>query len=243
MSIEFSRGRDGHGLRKTRVEINRQMPTLLFSTPGRNPWGQGSCLGGNTVLVLDKHNWNAQVDRLEQEGRGLLEVIVTAATWATELSGPVKRIIDVGSGSGVGTCELALRFPHAHVVAVDASEAMLGRVSQRSRELRLADRVSTHLAELPGGLPQLAPADIVFASMFLHHTPDADEALRELRRVLVPDGLLVVIEHGPGSTNDHVPRIDAVAALAANNYDVIGERVSSGRSLIVARAASNQDFV
>jgi ubiquinone/menaquinone biosynthesis C-methylase UbiE len=192
---------------------------------------------------VDNHNWNAQVDRLEQEGRGLLEVIVTAASWATELSGPVERIIDLGSGPGVGTCELALRFPHAHVVAVDSSEAMLGRVSQRSRELGLADRVSTQLAELPAGLPQLAPADIVFASMFLHHTPDADDAVRELHRVLAPDGLLVVIEHGPAPTHDHAPRIDTVAALAANNYDVIGERITSGRSLIVARAASNRDFV
>jgi ubiquinone/menaquinone biosynthesis C-methylase UbiE len=192
---------------------------------------------------VDEHNWNAQVDRLEQEGRGLLEVIVTAATWASELSGPAGRIIDVGSGPGVGTCELALRFPHSHVVAVDASEAMLSRVSQRARELDLTDRVSTHLAELPGGLPQLPPADIVFASMFLHHTADTDKALRELRKVLAPDGLLVVIEHGPGPTPDHVPRIDTVAALGANNYDVIGERVSAGRSLIVARAASTQDLV
>ena len=42
-------------------------------------------------------------------------------------------------------------------------------------------------------------------------------------------------------------RVDGVLTkvllFADINYDVIGERVSSGRSLIVARAASNQDFV
>jgi hypothetical protein len=52
-----------------------------------------------------------------------------------------------------------------------------------------------------------------------------------------------VIEHGPGPAHDHAPRIDTVAALAANNCNVIGERVSCGRSVIVARAASYQDFV
>jgi trans-aconitate methyltransferase len=179
--------------------------------------------------------WDARVDHLEQEGEALLDVVTAAAGWAAELGGPVSRVIDVGSGPGVGTCELALRFPEADILAVDASEPMLTRVTARAESLGVSARVTTHLAEIPDGIGRLPAADLVYASMILHHAPDPEATLMALGGLLTRDGLLIVIEHGPGAIGEHVPVIDLSTALARTAYEVLGNRVHSGRQMVIAR--------
>ena len=41
------------------------------------------------------------------------------------VEGPVRRALDVGTGTGAGALEIAGRFPDAEVVGVDVSQAML----------------------------------------------------------------------------------------------------------------------
>jgi SAM-dependent methyltransferase len=106
----------------------------------------------------------------------------------------VARVLDIGSGPGVGTCALAEHFPGAQVVAVDSSMAMLERTVERAAARGLAVRVGTHLADLADGLEGLEPADLIWASMSLHHVGDGVGALRALRDLLQPEGLIVIVE-------------------------------------------------
>jgi SAM-dependent methyltransferase len=106
----------------------------------------------------------------------------------------VRRVLDIGCGPGVATVELARRFPAARVVALDGSAAMLARAAARLTRSGVADRVETLLAELPGGLAPLDRADVVWASMVLHHVGDERAALRQVRAVLAPGGLLALVE-------------------------------------------------
>ena len=106
----------------------------------------------------------------------------------------VRRVVDIGSGPGVATACLAQRFETANVVAVDGSTAMLERATARAVRLGLADRVSTHRTDLPHGLEALEPADVAWASMVLHHVGDEREALRRIRAIIRPNGLLVIVE-------------------------------------------------
>jgi ubiquinone/menaquinone biosynthesis C-methylase UbiE len=107
----------------------------------------------------------------------------------------VRTVLDIGSGPGVGTCELARRFPLATVIAVDSSPAMLSRVTERAAANGVDDRVRVHLAELPAldGVPR---ADVIWASMSLHHVGDEIAALRSLRARLAPGGLVAIAEFG-----------------------------------------------
>ena len=144
---------------------------------------------------LDEAHWASWADHAELEGDVLLDFVTGAAASVAALAaGPVRRVLDVGSGPGVGTAELARRFPDAEVVAVDASPAMLDRVGGRAARLGVADRVRTHVAELPGGLTDLGPADVVWASMSLHHVGDEVAALRAMAEVLAPGGVLALAE-------------------------------------------------
>src|SRR4051812_36050081 len=146
----------------------------------------------------DGTDWGALVGQAEEEGELLLAFVTDTASWLAERRGPdalpVGRVLDIGSGPGVGTCELARRFPAADVIAVDASPAMLDRAARRAAERGLDGRITTLLAELPDGLCGLDPCDVIWASMSLHHTGDEIGALALLRGLLAPSGLLAVAE-------------------------------------------------
>ena len=151
-------------------------------------------------VQLDEAHWAAFAADTELEGELLLAFVTDTASRVTELRGsaapPVRRILDIGSGPGVGTCELAKLFPDAHVTAVDGSPAMLDRARERAKAGDLDDRISTHLAELPGGLDGFEPVDLIWASMALHHVGDETSVLRILGELLEPSGLIAIVELG-----------------------------------------------
>jgi SAM-dependent methyltransferase len=147
---------------------------------------------------LDEAHWEEVLEQTEREGELLVGFVTGTAERVRELRDPdalpVRRVLDIGSGPGVGTCELARRFPEAHVVALDGSRASLDRVMQRAGEHGLGDRISTHLAELPAGLDELEPFDLIWASMALHHVGDEVGLLRALGDLLQPQGIIAIAE-------------------------------------------------
>lgn len=111
-------------------------------------------------------------------------------------AGDPSLIVDAGSGPGVVTCLFAEVFPEAQVIAADPEEALLARTVERSARLGLADRVRTHRAELPDGLGELPPADLIWAARSVHHVGDQVAALTALADRLAPGGTLAILEGG-----------------------------------------------
>ena len=134
----------------------------------------------------------------ELEGEVFLDLLgraVSVLAAACAASGiRVRRVLDLGCGPGVATCLLAEQFSGATVVAVDGSPAMLERATARARRLGVASRVETRLAEFPAGLGTLGPADVAWVSMALHHLGNESDALRLIRELLAPAGLLALVE-------------------------------------------------
>jgi SAM-dependent methyltransferase len=132
----------------------------------------------------------------ELEGEVLAGLVTEATSMLAELCRShgveVRHVLDLGCGPGVGTCCLAQRFRSASVVAVDGSATMLERVAARAER----QRVETRLVELPSGLGALGRADVAWASMVLHHLGEEAAALRRIRELLEPGGLLAVVEGG-----------------------------------------------
>jgi SAM-dependent methyltransferase len=169
----------------------------------------------------DEDEWGASADRLEQEAETLLPYVAEVAALVDEacrqLHIGIRRIFDVGSGPGVITCELARRFTEAEVVAVDASPVLLERVTARAKAAGLANRVTTHHADLHHGLGDLGRADLIWAAMVMHHIGNEIAGLRTLHATLNPGGLLVLSEHGdpsrylPGD-DELFERLDAAGA-------------------------------
>ncbi len=109
-------------------------------------------------------------------------------------SGPLGRVLDVGTGTGRLLELLAPRLTSG--LGVDASRAMLAlaRVRLASPDcahcgVRLADMYALPLAD--------AQFDLVLLQMVLHYAEDPGQAVAEARRVLAPGGRLVVVDLAP----------------------------------------------
>jgi SAM-dependent methyltransferase len=134
----------------------------------------------------------------EQEAEVLGGFLLDAVGRAREVAEAdgleVRRVLDVGCGPGVGTVHLARAFPGATVLAADASGAMLERAAARIEREGLGHRVTTRPVDLPTDFAALGGADLVWASMVLHHLGDEADALRSMGALLPPGGLLVLVE-------------------------------------------------
>jgi SAM-dependent methyltransferase len=106
----------------------------------------------------------------------------------------VRRILDLGCGTGNGALKLAEVFGDAEVIAVDSSPAMLARLRDKAGDRGLTDRVSTVETDLDGTWPPVGAVDVVWMSMALHHLADPEKALAEMYTAINPGGLLALAE-------------------------------------------------
>lgn len=120
------------------------------------------------------------------------------AALAVELSGlgPADRVVDIGCGPGTAA-RRAARLG-ARVTGVDPAPVML-RVA---RGFGHRDRI-TYIDGRAEALPLTdGAATVAWSIAAVHHWPDLDAGLAEVRRVLAPGGRFVAIERHtePGAT-------------------------------------------
>ncbi|MEU9038816.1 methyltransferase domain-containing protein [Streptomyces sp. NPDC048352] len=133
---------------------------------------------GHHESVLRSHRWR------------------TAANSAAYLIGelrPGMHVLDVGCGPGTITADLAeLVAPGGRVTAVDAAPDVLAQASAYAAERGLSGAVDfaeadVHALEFPDD-----SFDVVHAHQVLQHVGDPVRALREMRRVCRPGGIVAV---------------------------------------------------
>lgn len=106
-----------------------------------------------------------------------------------------RHIVDLGCGTGAGTLALLRRFPNARVTAVDSAPAHLDRLRDRAVADGLDGRLRIVRADLDTPtLPDLGRPELVWASASMHHMSDPGRTLRQVRELLSPGGLFVMIE-------------------------------------------------
>jgi SAM-dependent methyltransferase len=144
----------------------------------------------------DADSADALVELLELDAEVLHDYLSSAIAWVASQAPdrPRRQIIDLGSGTGTAAIALAQRFPGAEVLAVDASAEMLARVQAKAMNLGLDGRIGTLQADLDGPWPATGPADVVWASMSLHHLADPDRALTEVFASARPGALMAIAE-------------------------------------------------
>ncbi len=147
---------------------------------------------------------------------------------------PDARVLDVGCGPGTITVDLATRVPTGQVLGIDIVPEVLdsGRALARARDV-------TNVTFAVGDAYDMeiddASFDVVYAHQVLQHLREPVRALSEMRRVLVPGGLLAVREsdYGAFTWAPADPRLDewmaAYHLLTARN----GATADAGRFLHV----------
>lgn len=138
--------------------------------------------------------WDAQMaDRLEGPDRER-DMSADAVADLLDLTGN-ETVLDYGAGTGRLTVAVARRLgPQGRVVAIENNREMFERLSSR-----LADTPNAQPLLIEGGPVPIpgAQADRILAVDVLHHV--RADTLREMRRLLAPDGLLLLIDWDPAA--------------------------------------------
>jgi ubiquinone/menaquinone biosynthesis C-methylase UbiE len=114
----------------------------------------------------------------------------TATTWCAAVEPFVRAsrlliLLDLGCGTGRFSALFAERFP-VRVVGLDPSRGMLNAAAGTPKNLAYA-------AARGESLPlRDRSCDVVWLSHVIHHVPDPETCARELRRVIKPDGRVLI---------------------------------------------------
>jgi ubiquinone/menaquinone biosynthesis C-methylase UbiE len=98
-------------------------------------------------------------------------------------------LLDVGCGPGTVTVDLARILKGGHVVGVDAAPQVLDAAREHAAGYENVRFEEANAYELPFGDDTF---DVVYAHQLLQHLSDPVAALREMKRVAKPGGLIAV---------------------------------------------------
>jgi malonyl-CoA O-methyltransferase len=106
-----------------------------------------------------------------------------------------KLVLDLGGGTGYSALLLEKRYKHAKIVILDLAEKMLlkGKINHKRwfdhKRYVCADAEKIPFAD--------NTADLIFSNLMLHWTQDPEATIKEMQRVLKPEGLLLFSTLGP----------------------------------------------
>lgn len=133
-------------------------------------------------------NYDAQFDRAPIR-RHIMEEIARRVPQPAA----VRRVMDLGAGTGRLTEFLSARLPDARFSLIDFSPKMLAFARTRLAESRVCEFHETDFAHLPAAD---GTVDLVVSACALHHVDDPGKfaAAAEIARVLRPGGLAVIVD-------------------------------------------------
>src|ERR1700749_1691935 len=182
------------------------------------PSASDTYLHGHHDSVLRSHRW-----RTAENSAGYLLPRLA----------PDARVLDVGCGPGTITVDLAALVPGGYVTGIDAAGDVLAQARQEAER-----RGQRNVAFDTGDVYRLdfadASFDVVHAHQVLQHLTDPVAALREMRRVCAPDGV-VAVRDSDYATFTWWPEDPRLTRWLALHHDVAranGAEPDAGRRLL-----------
>jgi tRNA (cmo5U34)-methyltransferase len=133
-----------------------------------------------------------------------------------------RRVLELGTGSGITSGRVLERHPHAQLTGVDSSEEMLAAADLPGADL--------HLQDLRDPLPE-GPFDLVFSALAIHHLDGAGKAdlFARVAAALAPGGRFVMADViVPEDPADVVTPLDAGFDLPDTVPELLGWLQAAG---------------
>lgn len=173
---------------------------------------------GHHASVLRTHEWRT----VENSAAYLLPHLT-----------PSAEILDVGSGPGTITVDLARRTPHGRVIGIDAAADVVERANGLAESSGVAN-VSFEVGDAYALDYPDDSFDIVHAHQVLQHLARPVDALREWRRVLRPGGVLAAreVDYGGVLWSPASPGLTRWLDVYHAVHDWNGGEAQAGRHLL-----------
>lgn len=158
-----------------------------------------------------------------------------------------KVVLDYGCGPGDDLVGFAHFSKPARLIGADISEQSLSEAGARLK-LHGAAPELVHVNEADGRLPLAdASVDYVHSSGVIHHTKDPGAVLRELRRVIRPDGSgrVMVYHYDSVWVHLYVAYVKQIKERRYPGMDVRSAfaRTTDGEACPIARAYQPAEFI
>ncbi|MFT4009389.1 MAG: methyltransferase domain-containing protein [Nocardioidaceae bacterium] len=144
---------------------------------------------------------------------------------------PETRLLDVGAGPGTITADLATRVAHVTATEIGEAELALSRAAVEERGLSNVEFAveDVHRLSFADG-----SFDVVHAHQVLQHVADPVQALREMRRVTRPSGLVAVRDSDYAAFTwwPQIPELDEWLRLYEDAARRNGGEPDAGRRLL-----------
>ncbi len=156
-----------------------------------------------------------------------------------------QRVLDLGCGTGTAAMAMQKRWPKAQLLALDIALPMLQQARRESSRLKttrwnLFSRTPNLVCADARALPLAdASVDVLFSNLCLQWVDDLDGVLAGFRRVLQPQGLLLVSTFGPDTLWEL--REAFAQADAAPHVSPFGDIAGFGDALV--RAGFHQPVI
>jgi len=108
--------------------------------------------------------------------------------------GKARTAVSFGCGSGDRELDWARRGVFASLTGLDLSPARIAAARQAAQDAELSQMVSFEVADVASLTPEAGRYDVVLFEHSLHHFSNVDQVLNGVRRILKPDGLLIIDE-------------------------------------------------
>ena len=144
-----------------------------------------------------------------------------------------QRLLDVGCGPGTITVDLAARVAPGPVVALDRESSVLAEV-ERLAAVREQDNVACTVGDVYALEYKDDRFDVVHAHQVLQHLSDPVAALREMRRVTRPGGIVAArdADYAALTWYPAEPRMDRWLELYRTVARANGAEPDAGRRLL-----------
>jgi SAM-dependent methyltransferase len=181
--------------------------------------------------ILGTHD--EEIDRLGLQHRVWRPRALDAWRRAGFTSG--QTIVDVGSGPGYATIDLAgIVGPSGKVVAVDRSRRFLDALERAARIRGLEDRIETHELDLAASPLPEGSADGAWARWILAFVRDPRSLLQRISRALRPGGVFVSHEYFDYSTwrlSPRSPELEEFVSIVMESWRADGGEPDIGFEL------------
>jgi ubiquinone/menaquinone biosynthesis C-methylase UbiE len=193
------------------------MPTTV---PGRSDTSRvtrETYTHGHAAPVLRSHSW-----RTAENSAGYLLARLQ----------PTDRLLDVGVGPGTITLDLATRLTAGWVEGIDSAPAAVAAAQQAAAEAAV-DRVRFAVGDVYALDFADDSFDVTHAHQVLQHLGDPVAALREMRRVTRPGGLVAVrdADYAAMTWYPAEPGLDRWQAVYRDVARAMGGEPDAGRRL------------
>jgi ubiquinone/menaquinone biosynthesis C-methylase UbiE len=181
------------------------------------------------------------------------ESVLRSHTWRTAQNSaayllprlrPGLTLLDIGCGPGTITTDLAELVAPGRVVAIDSAQEALDQAAAHAQAVGLGDRIEFTTGDVHELAFEDDTFDVVHAHQVLQHVGDPVLALREMRRVCKPDGIVAArdSDYRGFLWYPELPKLDDWLRLYVDLARANGGTPDAGRFLLAwAHAAGFED--